>query len=96
MPRKHWLDPEGWQGISAQSERLLIYLIRTGDKNATSKKLGITISAFSQATRVIRRTLNTHSTLHAMLLYERYRSANGYPIPLDIKPFHQDAPDAIA
>ena len=93
MANKKWADRDGWQGLSRDSERLLISLIRTGDPGETRVRLGLTITGQSKALRRICELLNVASSLHALLLYQRYRESQGIPIPLDIKPLHQDTPD---
>ena len=94
MPRRRqWRDSDGWRGISAESEHLLFLIIKLGHTKYAGAQLGLEPYQLSQGLRMIRKTLNVQSVLHALLTYQRYRESQGVPIPLDTKPFHQGTPD---
>ena len=93
MRRRQWRDSDGWRGISTESEHLLFLIIKLGSTGAAGAQLKLQPYQLSQGLRAIRMTLNVHSLLHALLTYQRYRESQDIPIPLDIKPFHQDTPD---
>jgi DNA-binding CsgD family transcriptional regulator len=79
MPRLNKADPKGWHGLTMAEERTLLAVCRHGSQKRAAHALDIHTSTVHSHMCTACARLKVDSQVHAALMYQAHRIANGLP-----------------